>query len=78
MEPFSALMAICEENSPATGEFPAQRPVVQSFDDFFVMRLNKRLNKQSLGWWFETLSRPYDVTLMNLHACLLSYKGSLW
>ena len=25
---------------------------------FFDMRLNKRLSKQSCGWWFETLSRP--------------------
>ena len=26
---------------------------------FFDLRLNKRLNKQSWGWWFETLSRPF-------------------
>ena len=37
------------------GEFPAQRPVTQSFDVCFDLRLNKRLSKQSLGWWFETL-----------------------
>ena len=40
------------------GEFPAQRPVTRSFDVFFDMRQNKRLCKQSRGWWFETLSRP--------------------
>ena len=40
------------------GEFPVQRPVTQSFDVFFDLRLNKRLRKQSWGWWFETLSRP--------------------
>ena len=40
------------------GEFPAQRPVTQSFDVFFDLRLNKRLSKTSWGWWFETLSRP--------------------
>ena len=40
------------------GEFPAQRPVTRSFDVFFDLRLNKRLSKQSWGWWFETLSRP--------------------
>ena len=39
------------------GEFPAQRPVTQSFDIFFGLHLNKRLSKQSWGWWFETLSR---------------------
>ena len=40
------------------GEFPTQRPVTRSFDVFFDLRLNKRLSKQSWGWWFETLSRP--------------------
>ena len=37
-----------------TGEFPSQRPVTRSFDVFFGLRLNKRLSKQSWGWWFET------------------------
>ena len=65
METFSALLAICAGNSPGTagnspvpGEFPAQRPVTRSFDVFFDLRLNKRLRKQSWGWWFETLSCP--------------------
>ena len=60
METFSALLAICVGNSLVSGEipageFPAQRPVTQSFDIFFDLRLNKWLNKQSWGWWFETL-----------------------
>ena len=38
------------------GEFPTQRPVTRSFDVFFHLCLNKRLNKQQWGWWFETLS----------------------
>ena len=58
METFSALLAICAGNSPVPGEFPTQRPVTRSFDVFFGLRLNKRLSKQSWGWWFETLSRP--------------------
>ena len=41
-----------------TGEFHTQRPVTRSFDFFFHLRLNKRLSKQSWGWWFETPSRP--------------------
>ena len=49
---------ICAGNSPVTGEFPAQRPVTRSFDVFFDLHLNKRLNKQWWGWWFETPSRP--------------------
>ena len=40
------------------GEFLTQRPVPRSFDVFFYLRLNKRLSKQSWGWWFETLSHP--------------------
>ena len=40
MEAISALLALC-----ATCEFPAQRPVMRSFDVFFDLRLNKRLSK---------------------------------
>ena len=58
IETVSALLAICAGNSPVPGEFPAQRPVTRSFDVFFDLRLNKRLSKQSWGWWFEMLSRP--------------------
>ena len=57
METFSALLAFCVGNSPSTGEFPAQRPVTQSFDIFFDLRLNKRLSKQSWGWWIKAPSR---------------------
>ena len=38
------------------GEFPTQRPVTRSFDVFFDLCLNKRLNKQPRGWWFGTPS----------------------
>ena len=58
METFSTLLAICAGNSPVPAEFPAQRLVTRSFDVFFDLRLNKRLSKQSWGWWFETLSCP--------------------
>ena len=37
-----------------TGEFPAQMPVTRSFDVFFDLRPNKRLNKHPWVWWFET------------------------
>ena len=57
METFSALLATCAGNSPVTGEFPSKRQVTRSFDVFFDLRLNKRLSKQSRGWWFETLPR---------------------
>ena len=58
METFSALLALCAGNSQVTGELPTQRPVTGSFDFYFDLHLNKRLSKQSWGWWFETLSRP--------------------
>ena len=54
MEIFSALLAFCAGNSPATGEFPSQRPVTRSFDVYFDIRLNKRWSKQWWSWWFET------------------------
>ena len=58
METFSALLVIYAGNSPVPGEFPTHRPVTRSFDVFFDLRLDKRLSKQSWGWWFETLSCP--------------------
>ena len=48
--------------------FPRYWPFVQGihwsavispvFDVFFDLHLNKRLSKQSWGWWFEMLSHP--------------------
>ena len=58
MKTLSALLAFCEGNSPVTSEFPSQMPVTRSFDVFFDLHLNKRLNKQSWGWWFEMSSHP--------------------
>ena len=66
MEPYSALLAICGENSPVPGEFPAQRPVTRSFDDFFDLRPNKRLSKQSWGWSFENHHAHHYVTVMDM------------
>ena len=56
METFSSSLALCAGNSPVTGEVPSQRPVTRSFDVFFYLRLNIRLNKQLWSWWFETPS----------------------
>ena len=76
METFSALLAICAGNSSVSGEFPAQRPVTRSFDIFFDLRLNKRKNKQSWGWWFETLSCPLwrQCNMVNYHIRLRIYR----
>ena len=65
METFSALLAICAGNSSVPGEFPAQRPVTRSFDVFFDLRQNKRLSKQSWGWWLRRKRAHYDVIVMS-------------
>ena len=72
METFSALLAICAGNSPVTGEFPAQKPVTRSFGVFFDPRRNKRLGKQSWGWWFETPSQRHCNFYCN---CISSHRS---
>ena len=57
MEAFSALLALCEGNSPVTGAFPSQRPMTRNFDVFFDLHLDNKLNKQSRCRWFEMPSR---------------------
>ena len=42
---------------------PKKRPVMWSLDVFCNLSLKKRLSKQSRRWWFETLSRHYDITV---------------
>ena len=53
METFSVLLVLCGGIS-VTGEFPSQKPLTQSFDVFFDLRLNKWLIKQARRLWFET------------------------
>ena len=81
METFPALLPLCAGNSPVPSEFPAQRSVTQSFFVFFDLRLNKRLNKQSWGCWFETLSRllwrQCNGILHNRWRCICSYQGRI-
>ena len=52
METFSALLALCTENSPVPGEFPSLRPLTWSFNVFFDLRMNKRSvnNRQVVIW----------------------------
>ena len=76
METFSALLALWAGNSPVTGKFPAQRPVTQSFHAFFDLRLNKRLSKQSQGWWFKTPS--WSLWCHRNGCCFLYSTGSLY
>ena len=50
----SVLPAFCAGNSPATDEFPAQRPMTWSCDVFFDLCLNQQLSNQWRRRWFET------------------------
>ena len=65
MEIFSALLVICVGNSPVTGEFLAQRPVMRSFDVFFDLRLriNGWVNNHETGG-LGRHGAHYDVTVM--------------
>ena len=72
MGTFSTLLAIYAGNSPANGEFPAQRPVTRSFDVSFDLRLNKRLSEAG------DLRRHrahYDVIVMITHVVI---KTTCW
>ena len=44
---------------------PRKAPVMQIFDDFFVLSLNKLWNKQSNFRWFETQTRLCGVAIMS-------------
>ena len=76
METFSALLALCEGNTPVTGEFPSQRPVTWSFDVFFDLRLNKRLSKQPRFRWFKTPLRSLWSHCNSIKG--LWYKVTCW
>ena len=70
MEAFSALLALCAGNSPVTGEFPAQRPVMRSFDVFFDLGwINGWINNREAGDMRRHRAH-YDVVVMNMD-CLL-------
>ena len=63
METFSTLLAFC-------AGFHAQRSVTRSFDVFFDLCRNRRLNKQSWGWRFETSSRSLWRHCNEIQTCV--------
>ena len=54
MEAVSVWLALCVGNPLVTGGFPSQMASHTSFDIFFDVSLNQRLNKLSIRRWFET------------------------
>ena len=69
------------------GEFTGPRWILHTkasdaeFDVSFDRRLNKRLSKQSWGWWFETLSCPlwrhYNKSINDTAACFVGLQLAL-
>ena len=57
METFSALLTLCVGNSPVPGEFPHKGQWGGALMFLWINALNKRLSKQSWGWWFDKPSR---------------------
>ena len=66
-------------------EFPAQRPVTQSFDVSFDRRLNTQLCKQSWGCWCEMPSHPlwhhhngYEIETYHANFIYISFTSHAW
>ena len=59
MDTFPRFWPFCAGNSPVTGEFHTQTPVTRSFDVFYDLHLDKRLNKLTWCWWFGTPSGSF-------------------
>ena len=83
METFSALRDICAGNSLVIWNFPAQRPVIRSFDVFFDLHLIKWLSKQSWGWWLEMPSHSLwchsnEFTWCHKGPVIVRRAGLLW
>ena len=76
METFSALLALCAGNSPVTGEFPAQRPVTQSFDVFFDLCLiNAWVNNREAGELRRHRAHYDSIVMSSLFVIRLQING---
>ena len=64
METFSALLSLCEGNSPVTGEFPSQKSVTRSFDVFFDLRLTNGWTNHRDAGDSRRHRAHYDITTM--------------
>ena len=73
METFSTLLALCEGNPPVTGGFPSQRPVTQSFDIFFDVRLKKGWANNRGTSDLRRHRAHYDATLITNALAILLY-----
>ena len=55
------IIGSCKGNPLVTGGFPRLGSVMESFNIFFVVNLNKLSNKQSSCWWFEMPWHSCDI-----------------
>ena len=61
-----ALLAICAENSPVTGQFPAQRPVTRNFMFFFICAWINGWVKNGDAGELRRHRAHYQVTVMKI------------
>ena len=74
METFSALLAICEGNSPVTGEFPQQSPVTRNFDAIFDLTLNNGWANNRDAGDLRRHHTQYFVTIMTTSRLIFETK----
>ena len=60
---FSTLLSFCAGEQHVKVVSPHKGTVTRTFD-VFVVSLNKLLNKHSIGQYFETPWRSFDVAVM--------------
>ena len=53
----------CREHHRSSVDSQLEGPVTQRFDGSFDFSMDKLVNKQSIGWWIETLLLSPDVTV---------------
>ena len=73
MDPFSALLALCERNPPLTVGFRSQRPVTRNFVFVLICAWKNGVNRRDAG----NLRRHrahYDLTVMDMLNILYVYK----
>ena len=80
MEAFSVLLALCVGNSPVTGEFPSQRPVMRSFEVSLIYAwTNDCVKNPGAGGLIRQRAHD-DVTVMLItwHQLHLLTRNNLW
>ena len=77
----SPFRVLCEGNPQVANGFPWQRPVTETFDVFFDVRLNRRLRNSPVGGDLRRHGAHCAVTVMNcvniFYGCT-AYKWHRW